>query len=243
MKRLSIVIISAIAAMALVLGVFSLIYLSNPGGGDELYQVSTLQALFDGEMAGACSVGDLLRHGDTGVGTFDSLDGEMIVLDGACYQVTHDGKVHVVPVGNMTPFATVAFFHADETVQTSGGNYSEFTAEVGSELQNPNSFYVIKIHAVFSDLTLRSVSPAHPPYPPLSQIVANQTVFSYQDTAGTMVGIYSPGMIGTLDSPGFHFHFLSDDKAEGGHVLGWESASLSVQLDLKESIQIDLVPY
>jgi len=166
------------------------------------------------------------------------------VLGGICYQVTHDGKVHIVPGDNTTPFATVAFFHADETVQTSGpANYSAFMAEVGSELQSPNSFYVIMIHAVFSELTLRSVSPAQQPYPPLSQIIANQTVFSYKGASGTMVGIYSPDMIGTLDSPGFHFHFLSDDKAKGGHVLGWQSTPLSVQLDLKGDIQIDLVHY
>lgn len=244
MKRITMLATSITVAILVAIGGYALLYQSNVDGGDILYQVSSLQALYDGKMAGVCPITDLLKHGDIGVGTFDSLDGEMIVLGGTCYQVTHDGKVHVVPGGNTTPFATVAFFHADETIQTSGfTNYSVFKAETGSDMQNPNSFYIITMHAVFSNLTLRSVSPAQPPYPPLSQIVANQTVFRYQDTAGTMVGVYSPSMIGTLDSSGFHFHFLSDDKAKGGHVLDWQSPSLTVQLDLKESIQLDLVPY
>jgi len=244
MKRVTMLATSIVVVILVAIGGYALIYNSNVGGGDVLYQVSSLQALYDGEMAGVCSIVDLLKHGDNGLGTFDSLDGEMIVLGGICYQVTHDGKVHVVPGGNTTPFAAVAFFHADETIQTSGPtNYSVFKADIGSDMQNPNSFYIIMMHAIFSNLTLRSVSPAQQPYPPLSHIVANQTVFSYQDTAGTMVGIYSPDMIGTLDSPGFHFHFLSDDKAKGGHVLDWQSPSLAVQLDLKESIQVDLVPY
>jgi acetolactate decarboxylase len=74
-------------------------------------------------------------------------------------------------------------------------------------------------------------------------VIANQTVFSYQDTAGTMIGIYSPGMIGTLDSPGFHFHFLSDDRTKGGHVLDWESPAVTVELDLKGNVTVDMLPY
>jgi acetolactate decarboxylase len=32
-------------------------------------------------------VRELLRHGDFGLGTFNRLDGEMLVNDGVCYQL------------------------------------------------------------------------------------------------------------------------------------------------------------
>jgi hypothetical protein len=48
--------------------------------GHEVFQVSTINALLEGVYDGDTTVEDLLRHGDFGVGTFDALDGEMVVL-------------------------------------------------------------------------------------------------------------------------------------------------------------------
>ena len=56
----------------------------------------------------------MLRHGDTGIGTFDGLDGEMVVVDGIAYQVTADGVVHIPAPTMTTPFAEVTFFHDDQ---------------------------------------------------------------------------------------------------------------------------------
>ncbi len=41
----------------------------------------------DGGTCGTMTVGELLEHGDLGLGTLDSIDGELIVLDGKAYQV------------------------------------------------------------------------------------------------------------------------------------------------------------
>ena len=42
-------------------------------------------------------VADIRRHGDFGLGTFDSLDGEGIMLDGRCWQARGDGSVIEAP--------------------------------------------------------------------------------------------------------------------------------------------------
>jgi acetolactate decarboxylase len=47
------------------------------------------------------------RHGDFSLGTFDNLDGEMVMLDGAIYQITFDGRVARVAEQAVTPFAYV----------------------------------------------------------------------------------------------------------------------------------------
>ena len=39
-----------------------------------------------GLYGGTMTVGELLEHGDLGLGTLDSIDGELIVLDGKAYQ-------------------------------------------------------------------------------------------------------------------------------------------------------------
>jgi len=58
-----------------------------------LFQVSTTSALVTGVDSGAITVGSLLRHGDFGLGTFEQLDGEMIVLDGHVYRARGNGEV------------------------------------------------------------------------------------------------------------------------------------------------------
>jgi acetolactate decarboxylase len=47
-----------------------------------LYQVSTATALVEGIYQGAVRVGTLREHGDLGLGTFENLDGEMVLVDG-----------------------------------------------------------------------------------------------------------------------------------------------------------------
>ena len=58
-----------------------------------LFQVSTSGALVQGVYERAVSSKLLLNYGDFGLGTFENLDGEMVVLDGAIYQARGDGKV------------------------------------------------------------------------------------------------------------------------------------------------------
>ena len=53
----------------------------------KLFQYNTLGALMAGLYGGTMTVGELLEHGDLGLGTLDSIDGELIVLDGKAYQV------------------------------------------------------------------------------------------------------------------------------------------------------------
>ena len=52
----------------------------------KLFQYNTLGALMAGLYGGTLTVGELLEHGDLGLGTLDSIDGELIVLDGKAYQ-------------------------------------------------------------------------------------------------------------------------------------------------------------
>ena len=78
-----------------------------------LFQVSTSAALVEGLYQGAVRVSRLLRHGDFGLGTFIDLDGEMVVLDGICYQVSSSGAVGTVAGDRLIPYAVVTRFNAE----------------------------------------------------------------------------------------------------------------------------------
>jgi acetolactate decarboxylase len=82
-----------------------------------LYQVSTATALVEGIYQGAVRVGTLREHGDLGLGTFEELDGEMVVVDGHFYQVRCDGSVREVNDGVLSPFAvSVVFVMVEEGI-------------------------------------------------------------------------------------------------------------------------------
>lgn len=82
-----------------------------------LFQTSTIDALLSGSYEGDVSFAELRARGDFGLGTFDALDGEMIGLDGAFYQVRADGRAYEVDEQMKTPFAVVTFFEPREIRQ------------------------------------------------------------------------------------------------------------------------------
>ena len=50
-----------------------------------IYQHGTLAQLVARQMSGTITVAEMLEHGDTGIGTFEGLNGEAIFLNGEAY--------------------------------------------------------------------------------------------------------------------------------------------------------------
>ena len=189
---------------------------------ETLVQVSTIGALLDGLYDGVITVGELKGYGDFGIGTFEGLDGEMIVLDGECYQVKADGVAYLVDDAAGTPFADVTFFDADlEEEIPEGTTYEQLQALLSSVLPTENIFYAFKIEGTFTYMQTRSVPRQEEPYPTLVEVTANQAVFELTKVAGTIVGFYSPEYIDGVGVAGYHLHFLTDDLGAGGHILGF----------------------
>ena len=88
--------------------------------GDVLYQVALIQSLVQGYYDGIITVGELKQHGDTGIGTFDGLNGEMIVLDGTVYQAVADGSITIPADEETVPSGSVTFFDTDKTLTLIG---------------------------------------------------------------------------------------------------------------------------
>jgi len=80
------------------------------GAQDVLFQTSTFDALDKGVAEGEVTIKNLKQHGDFGIGTFNAVDGEMVVLDGNCYQIKMDGVAYPVDDSMKTPFSFVTSF-------------------------------------------------------------------------------------------------------------------------------------
>lgn len=205
------------------------------------FQVSTLGALNIGLYEGALTIGELRDHGNFGLGTFDALDGEMVVLDGQVFRVGTDGTPQIVDDRETTPFAAVTDFTADQIVTLDGPvSYAELQEEIDDRLTTMNVPVAIKIIGNHPSLVVRSVPKQSRPFPPLADAVAMQTEFDLMDVPGTLVGFRTPAYLGELNAAGYHFHFLSDDSLAGGHVLDGLIDVSDVQLQYMRDFRMEL---
>ncbi|OPZ84429.1 MAG: Alpha-acetolactate decarboxylase [bacterium ADurb.Bin429] len=199
---------------------------------ETLYQVSTLNALMLGIYDGQMPVKTLLRHGDFGLGTFTGLDGEMLVLDGKCYQIKSDGSVVKVSGTVTTPFAAVTMFNSDQTLKIEAPmSLADLETRIDAALPTANWFYAIKVTGTFTLVKARSVPKQQAPYQPLVEVVKTQPVFQLQQVNGTLVGFRCPAFAAGVNVPGYHFHFLREDAQAGGHVLEAQLVSGTVTID------------
>jgi acetolactate decarboxylase len=153
-----------------------------------LYQVSMSNALVEGVYGGAVTVGQLREHGDFGLGTFEGLDGEMVVCDGEVYQVRSDGSVRVAANADATPFAAVLHFQPDATFGVAGcRDLASLLARIDSARASSNVFYAIRVDGAFDLVHTRALCRTAEGVP-LVVAAAHQPEFRIHDVHGTMVG-------------------------------------------------------
>ena len=208
---------------------------------DTLTQVSTIEILLAGGYYGWASVGDMAAYGDFGLGTFLHLDGEMIQADGTVFQVTADGAVHQ-PAGEAgTPFYVTTPFETDQTIEIGGWvDFPGLQSQLAASLPSQNMIYAVRIRGRFDSLKTRSVPAQSLPYPPLGEVVKTQPTFAFEDVEGTLVGFYFPDSFAKINVPGFHFHFINQDKTGGGHVLELQASNLTAEVDVTTNFQLIL---
>lgn len=194
-----------------------------------LFQVSTT-ALVEGVSGGVVSVKELKEHGDFGLGTFDGLDGEMIAFDGAFWQVRGNGEVTAPRDDALVPFAVVTEFQAERefTLDRVTG-VDDLSAQLDARRRTENLFYAVRIDGRFDQMMTRSVNKTGPGVP-LVEAAAKQAEFAFAGIRGTLIGFWTPRYAGTLNVPGWHLHFLSDDRTAGGHVLDCRGSDLDVRM-------------
>ncbi|MBT3318332.1 MAG: acetolactate decarboxylase [Clostridia bacterium] len=185
-----------------------------------LYQISTLQALMVGAYDGEVTSGHMKHYGDTGLGTFDDLDGEMIVIDGKVYRASVDGSVVEVEDSETIPFANVAFLTTQEPIALSfDGGYDGLKAALDEMFPHQNVPEMFSISGTFTNIEYRSVPEQHEPFPALTEVVKHQAIFKKETISGTIIGFRFPAFFDEMNVTGYHLHFISDDRQNGGHLL------------------------
>jgi acetolactate decarboxylase len=201
-------------------------YLSTPL--HTLFQVSTSAALVEGVYQGAVRVSRLLQHGDFGLGTFTDLDGEMVVLDGVCYQVAPTGAITPVEGERLIPYAVVTRFSSSSRKSYRRIPTFDDLVQVCDQLRDSNNvFYAFRVNGTFRTVKTR-VMKAVSEGTPLKTAASVQQEFHFEDLRGTLVGLWSPAFAASFSVPGYHFHFLSEDRQHGGHVLDCRASEVEI---------------
>jgi acetolactate decarboxylase len=205
-----------------------------------LFQISTSGALVEGIYEKAVSSSLLLNYGDFGIGTFDNLDGEMVVLDGAIYQVRSNGTVTNIQDDTGTPFAVVVRFVADqdETI-AKASSFEDLRGLCDKYRDSANLFYAVRVDGHFDHIHTRAMKATLDGLP-LAQAAAIQPEFDFHDIDGTLVGIWAPEYSSSLNIAGYHFHFLSDDRTQGGHLLECSGKNLRVRVERLADFHLSL---
>jgi acetolactate decarboxylase len=209
----------------------------------ELFQTSTVQALLAGAFDGDVTVGELLEHGDMGLGTLNGLDGELIVVDGQAFKANLDGTLARVDSSSRTPYAVVVPFVTGEGL-TFRGPFSDadLKRRLADHVTGAGRPTAIRIAGLFESVRVRSVPKQESPYPPLAEAIAQQQVTDLAEVSGTMVGFCFPDALDGIEMVGSHLHFVTDDRAMGGHVLSFRLHNATANLDVGTELHVELPP-
>ena len=199
-----------------------------------------LAALVEGIYRADTTIGEIRRKGNFGIGTFNDLDGELVLLDGKVYCLRPQGDAEIIGDDVRTPFALVTQFECDTEER-----FDDPVAEADFEhalldlIPSTNLMYALRIEGRFSYLRARAV-PKQSNYLPLAEIAQLQTVFEFQDVEGVIVGFYTPACLSGVHMTGLHLHFRTADRKHGGHLLGAAPDGVTVSLQHAPSIELGL---
>ena len=207
---------------------------------NSLYVSSPVNALVQGILREDKTLNQILGHGNFGLGTFNDLDGEMIILDGNFYQIRSDGTVSIAPIEGSSPYACVTEFEADSKIELKGPfGYMDLQKCIDGLLLSKNLMYAIKIVGNFSFVRARSV-PKQDSYKPLIEVAADQKEFNFHEISGVLAGFWTPDFLHSISVPGYHLHFLSTDKTHGGHLLDCTIHDMTIELQAIDQFVLDL---
>ena len=210
---------------------------------DVFYQYSIWFAFVNKVFDGDLKVSELKTKGDIGLGSFDSLDGELVMLDGVPYRIRENGEISIGRNEDEIVYADATFFHEEGVFQIKGPvDYPSFQNMLNTKMESEHYFYAYRVPVKLDYIKLGGVPKVEKPFTDgLDVLLPIRPVFEAENISGTLVGFYCPEYIGNINAFGHHFHFISDDRKWGGHVMEFKTKhDIEVPWDQKTSYAFDL---
>lgn len=208
----------------------------------QIYQTGTINSLINAVYDGDTTIGEIKGHGDFGLGTFDMVDGEMIVCDNVYYRADQDGNLSIVNDDVTVPFAVVSKFNPSIEMGLNNKSFNDLEVYLTELFPSKNMVYSIKITGHFTKILLRSEACQPRTYRKMSETMPDlQKTFSQENVDGVLIGVWFPKYLEQLNVPGFHFHYVDSARQVGGHVFNFELSKGRVFIQELKSLQVDLI--
>ncbi|WP_113663091.1 acetolactate decarboxylase [Pedobacter nanyangensis] len=200
---------------------------------NHLYTFGHASAFIGGLYDAHISYEQIKPYGNFGLGAPDKLDGEIVIFNNKFYQTQSSGKTFEVKYTEKTPFVIINNFKSDQTINKTGPfTKSQLFQFLDSVLTKKNGMYAIHIKAKFAFIKTRAFPTiTQKPYPPLAQLLPLQHFFASQDIEGDLIGYRLPSYMEGANITGYHFHFLSNDKTKGGHLIDVILNNMTIEID------------
>lgn len=206
----------------------------------ELFQTSLMSALIAGLYEGQMTYGEVRKHGDFGLGTFNDLDGEMVGFDGTFYQLRSDASANPVAAGQKTPFAVVTFFRPQQELDLSQPVTKSDLLAMIEKATDANLFSAVRVDGIFDEVRTRTVQRQTKPFPSLTEAAKHQAEKVFTTIEGTLAGFRTPTYAQGIGVAGFHLHFLGQDKQAGGHALDYRLRAGKVRICTVHDLKVVL---
>ncbi len=207
-------------------------------GGPELFQVSTLAALAHGANRGGITIAELLAHGDFGIGTFDGLDGELVVLEGRAFRIAGHERVTRADDRDLTPYAAVTAFRSEERLPLPAcADIAELLAALDRLRSEEHRIAAVHVDGRFARLGLRVACGAREGET-LAHAAGHQFEAHHTGVDATMVGFWTPQDLLGVDVVGYHLHVLSNDHTVGGHVAEAAGTGLTARIQTEGRLHV-----
>lgn len=199
---------------------------------NHIYQYSLVNALMAGISSSGITVSTLLSKGNHGLGTFVSMDGELVLLDNTVYQLQSGGQIREASPTDQIPYAMCTWFEAQQTLSVTLDHKDAIDQILKDrEPHGDNLFMAYRVTGKFSYCKARTVKKADKDNQTLAELAERQFVAEYKDVAGTVIGFRCPEAWQGFFVAGEHLHFISDDRTFGGHVL---------EIEAKEEVKFEI---
>ncbi|RBL90265.1 acetolactate decarboxylase [Chitinophaga flava] len=207
-----------------------------------LFTAGVASGLMGGLYEGFYPIDSLKTKGDFGLGAPDKIDGELLFLDGKAYQTQYTGKTAEVLPGQRTPFSMVNFFHTDMVFRVQQPmDKAALYHYLDSLLPNTNGMYAIHLKGRFTHLKTRAFPPVKEhPYPTLASMLNQQRFFTFDKCQGDLVGYRLPSYMDNTNIAGYHFHYLSDTKDAGGHIVDVVAEDVTITISILDSYTVQI---
>lgn len=204
----------------------------------KIIQMSTSAALMCGYFKGEKQFPKSFQGQNFGIGCSEGVNGELTIFEGCAYEGTAEESTRILPPNVKIPFIQITNFQATQNHIIHNVDHLNANVHLNKFIEIKNIFVALSFSGVLDKVLIRCPKREEKNNRTIEELHKSQFVHEYKKIKGTLVGFWTPEIFGRVSVPGFHFHFIDDDKKISGHVLEFSAKEVLLCFEEKQSIEI-----